>query len=257
MLCCTWGNGVRVWGSVSGGPRSAGLLWSWCWRGAPWPVRSWSWSAWSRSSAEKTPWRWGTARRVHCAFPLDARVAQDVLLFQHDRVRFFRLLGLFCACQFLFWTYLAHTAFYSLRSTGAKRPESDSQQGERPLPTLPGGATLNVGSNKWRFGFTASCLTVGCLILVAGFIFSRRSVSRVILHRGGQEVTLTTYYPFGLPSSFTVPLRNISCMSHRSEVPAMIPLKIKGRPFYFLLDKQGRITNAKLFDITVGAYRKV
>lgn len=97
----------------------------------------------------------------------------------------------------------------------------------------------------------------GSLILLAGFVFARRSVSRVLLHRGGQEVTLTTYYPLGLTSSFTVPLRQVSCMSHRSEVPAMIPLKVKGRPFYFLLDKEGRITNAQLFDITVGAYRNL
>lgn len=162
MLRCTWGNGVRVWGSGKGGSRGLGPFWSWCSRGAPCPARSWSWSISSRASgAEKTPWRWAAARRVQSAFPLDARVPQDVLLFQHERVRFFRLLGLFCASQFVFWTYLAHFAFHSLRATGAKRPESDSQQGERPLPTLPGGATLDLGSNKWRFGFTASCLTVG------------------------------------------------------------------------------------------------
>ncbi|KAL8184238.1 UNVERIFIED_CONTAM: hypothetical protein K2H54_010636 [Gekko kuhli] len=257
MLRCTWGSGVRIWGSVSGRPRSLGLFWSCASRGAPCLVRPWSWGARSRNSVEKTPWRWGAARGVQSSSPLDARVPQDVLLFQHDRVRFFRLLGLFCAAQVLFWTYLAHFAFHSLRATGSKRQDSDSQQGERPLPTLPGGATLNPGSNKWRYGFTASCLTVGSLILVGGFAFSRRSVSRVILHRGGQEVSLTTYYLFGLTSSFTIPLRHISCMSHRSEVPAMIPLKVKGRRFYFLLDKEGRITNAKLFDITVGAYRKL
>ncbi|XP_054836385.1 transmembrane protein 223 [Eublepharis macularius] len=262
MLRCTWGSGGRIWRSGVGGSRGLGLFRSWCAPGAPCPVRSWSWGASRGHSAEKTPWRWevaaaAAARGVHNSFPLDARVPRDVLLFQHERGRFFRILGLFCAGQFLFWAYLAHFAFHSLRDTGAKRPESDSQQGGRPLPTLPGGATLNLGSNKWRFGFTTSCLTVGSLILVAGYIFSRRSVSRVLLHRGGQEVTLTTYYPFGLTSSFTVPLRQISCMSHRSEVPAMIPLKIKGRPFYFLLDKQGRITNSNLFDITVGAYRKL
>nr|XP_056709444.1 transmembrane protein 223 [Euleptes europaea] len=250
MLRCTWGGGVRAWGARGPGLFGGRL-------GAPCPVRSWSWAARGRSSAGKTPWRREAARGAQDSSPLDARVPRDVLLFQHHRVRFFRLLGLFCAGQFLFWTYLAHFAFHSLRAAGAKRPDSDPRREGRPLPALPGGAVLDPGSNKWRLGFTASCLTVGCLIVVAGFVFSRRSVSRVLLHRGGQEVTLTTYYLFGPSSSFTVPLRHISCMSHRSEVPAMIPLKVKGRPFYFLLDKQGRITNAKLFDVTVGAYRKL
>ncbi|XP_060614220.2 transmembrane protein 223 [Anolis sagrei] len=195
----------------------------------------------------------GAPLRMRHAFPLEAQVPRDVLLFQHDRRGFFRLLGLFCAAQFAFWSFLAHFAFHSLRA-----PKRETGKGKgRPAPTLPGGASLDLGSDKWRFGFSASCLTLGCLIVAAGFAFSRRSVGRVLLHRGGQEVTLSTYYPFGLTSSFSVPLRHVSCMSHRSEVPAWIPLKVKGKPFYFLLDKQGRVTNAQLFDITVGAYRKL
>ncbi|XP_077180449.1 transmembrane protein 223 [Paroedura picta] len=242
MWRCTWGSGLRVWG----------------WRGAACPVRFWSWRASRRGvAAEQPAGRWSAARGTQSAFPLDARVAQDVLLFQHDRGRFFRLLGLFCAGQGLFWTSLAHFAFHSLRPPGAERAGSEAPLTERPVPTLPAGAILDSGSNKWRFGFTGACLSVGFLILIAGYFFARRSIRRIVLHRGGQEVTLTTYYLFGLSSSFTVPLRHISCVSHRSEVPAMIPIKIKGRPLYFLLDKQGKITNAKLFDITVGAYRQL
>ncbi|XP_062821276.1 transmembrane protein 223 [Anolis carolinensis] len=200
---------------------------------------------------------WGPSLRAYLGSPLrmrhswEAHVPRDVVLFQHDRRRFFRILGLFCAAQFAFWSFLAHFAFHSLRA-----PKREAGKG-RPAPTLPGGASLDLGSDKWRFGFSASCLTLGCLIVAAGFAFSRRSVGQVLLHRGGQEVTLSTYYPFGLTSSFSVPLRHVSCVSHRSEVPAWIPLKVKGKPFYFLLDKQGRVTNTQLFDITVGAYRKL
>ncbi|XP_053223964.1 transmembrane protein 223 [Podarcis raffonei] len=252
MLHCTWRAGLRIGGLAGGGSGGCGVWRLW---GLTGPVRFWSWGA-QRAPGAELPRLWG-ARGVQTAFPLDTNVPRDVLLFQHDRGRFFRILGLFCAGQFVFWAYLAHFAFHGLRDVRASRPEPDPQHGERPLPTLPGGATIQLSSNKWRFGFTASCLTVGSLILAAGFVFSRRSVSRILLHRGGQEVTFTTYYPLGWTSSFTVPLRHVSCMSHRLEVPAMMPLKVKGRAFYFLLDKQGRITNTKLFDITVGAYRKL
>ncbi|XP_016161303.1 PREDICTED: transmembrane protein 223, partial [Ficedula albicollis] len=69
------------------------------------------------------------------------------VLFQHDRSRFFRLVGLFCAGQGLFWAYLAHFAFTALRPAPAAGPGPDDP--------------LRPRDNKWRFGFTASCLTVG------------------------------------------------------------------------------------------------
>lgn len=70
-------------------------------------------------------------------------------------------------------------------------------------------------------------------------------------------MTLTTHAPFGFGAHFTVPLNQVSCMAHRGEVPAMLPLKVKGRRFYFLLDKTGYFPNTKLFDNTVGAYRNL
>ncbi|XP_074862285.1 transmembrane protein 223 [Carettochelys insculpta] len=191
LRCCTWGSGVP-WARLGGARGSAG------------PARG--------------------------ASPLDTRVPRDVLLFRHERGRFFRLLGLFCAGQFAFWAYLAHLAHSTLRPAA---------------------------SDRWRYGFSVSCLAVGSLIVAAGFVYSRRYVWQVVLHRGARDVTLSTYYPFGLSSSFTVPLRQVSCTFHRSEVPAVIPLKVRGRPLYFLLDKQGRFYNPQLFDLTVGAYRKL
>lgn len=97
----------------------------------------------------------------------------------------------------------------------------------------------------------------GTLVLGAGLLFSLRSVRSVMLRAGGKQVTLTTHAPFGLGAHFTVPLNQVSCMAHRGEVPAMLPLKIKGRRFYFLLDKAGHFPNTKLFDNTVGAYRSL
>ncbi|XP_028658627.1 transmembrane protein 223 [Erpetoichthys calabaricus] len=186
---------------------------------------------------------------------LPTEVSRDVLLFEHERTTFFRLLGFFCLGQFIFWTYLAHFAFTTLKDTGFKDTVIVGDEGKN-LPKL-GGISLNLGSNKWRYGFTASCFTVGSLILAAGVAFARRSVSRVVLRKGGQEVHFSTYYPFGMKSEFTVPLRHVSSVAHRAEVPSMIPVKIKGHPLYYLLDKQGQLYNPKLFDLTVGAYRKL
>ncbi|XP_041037888.1 transmembrane protein 223 [Carcharodon carcharias] len=208
------------------------------------------WLGQCRPAWSVTTWGVVASSRLLCV-----QVPQDVLLFRHERATFFRLLGLFCVAQFLFWSYLAHFAFTSLKDTGYQETVLVGEQASS-LPKI-GGLTLNLGSDKWRYGFTTSCLTVGSLILAAGYLFARRSVCRVLLCRGGQEVTVSSYLPFGSTSSFTVPLRQVCCVAHRSQVSSLIPLKIGGRPFYYLLDKQGQFYNAKLFDMTIGAYRKL
>lgn len=102
-------------------------------------------------------------------------------------------------------------------------------------------------------------VVIGGGIVGAAALFSRRSVSRVILHKGGGNVTVCTQSPLGplRAHHLTVPLTQVACHAHRLESPSFIPLKIKGYKFYFLLDKEGTLNNPKLFDITVGAYRPI
>lgn len=104
-------------------------------------------------------------KKLHQQVPLSrplstsTAVAKDVILFEHDRTRFFRLLAVFCGGQFLFWTYLAHFAFTGLRDTGG------SGSGGRHVSTtgLAGlwSFDMNLGSNAWRYGFTLACLVIG------------------------------------------------------------------------------------------------
>lgn len=180
-------------------------------------------------------------------------VAKDVILFEHDRTRFFRLLAIFCCGQFLFWAYLAHFAFTSLRDTRQNSGEPQKVRTELGLFSFE----MNLGSYAWRYGFTLGCLIIGGGIVGVARLFSRRSVSRVILHKGGGKVTVSTQSPLGPVRAhhLTVPLTQVACHAHRQESPSFIPLKIKGYKFYFLLDKEGTLNNPKLFDITVGAYR--
>lgn len=198
-----------------------------------------------------------SARRSFCTVTQPSR---DVTLFQHDRTRFFRLLTVFCGGQFLFWTYLGHFAYTSLRDTGAT-----AEKGKAKASTTTTGLAgmwsfeMNLGSNTWRYSFTLGCLGIGAGILGLGTLFCRRSVSRVVLHQGGKMVTVTTQSPLGADRGrkLTVPLSQVACYAHRQESPSFIPLRVKGHKFYFLLDKDGTVTNARLFDITVGAYRPV
>ncbi|XP_030638407.1 transmembrane protein 223 [Chanos chanos] len=182
-------------------------------------------------------------------------VAKDVILFEHDRTRLFRFLAVFCGGQLLFWTYLAHFAYTGLRDTQKLSDREKRVRTELGFLNFD----LNLGSSAWRIGFTLGCLGVGFGILGLGLLFSRRSVSRVILHKGGGKVTVTTQSPLGPDRArcITLPLSQVSCHAHRQESPSYIPLKVKGYKLYFLLDKEGTINNPRLFDITVGAYRRI
>ncbi|MXQ90719.1 hypothetical protein E5288_WYG016187 [Bos mutus] len=130
----------------------------------------------------------------------DTAPPRDVLLFEHERGRFFAVLGLFCAGQGVFWASLAVASLARpptpVRPTDAKTPDH---------------GRLDLRSTLWRYGLAVGCGAIG----------------------------------------------KVSCMAHRGEVPAMLPLKVKGRRFYFLLDKAGHFPNTKLFDNTVGAYRSL
>lgn len=198
------------------------------------------------------------ARRSFCT---SAQPSRDVTLFEHDRTRFFRLLAFFCGGQFLFWTYLAHFAFNGLKDTGGAKKNAKAETTTTTSAGVAGiwSFEMNLGTNTWRYGFTAGCLAIGASILGLGVLFCRRSVSQVILHKGGRMVTISTQSPLGAGRShrITVPLSQVACHAHRQESPSFIPLRVKGHKFYFLMDKEGTINNARLFDITVGAYRSL
>lgn len=192
-----------------------------------------------------------SARRSLCS---SAQPSRDVILFEHDRTRFFRLLALFCGAQCLFWTYLAHFAYTGLKST-----EKGKSKASTTTTGLAGmwSFDMNLGSNTWRNGFTLGCVALGAAMVGFGTLFCRRSVYQVILHQGGRMVTVSTQSALGpgRGQKITVPLKQVACHAHRHESPSFIPLRVKGHKFYFLLDKEGTVNNARLFDTTVGSYR--
>ncbi|NXO05013.1 TM223 protein, partial [Rhinopomastus cyanomelas] len=175
---------------------------------------------------------------------------RDLLLFRCDRGRFFRLAGLCCLGQGLCWALLAREAFTRLRP-----PPPPPAPGPGPDPDHP----LRPRDQRWRLGCTGACVTIGSLLVAAGCLLPLRFIRQVTLLRGGAAVAISSHGPLGLGAgpTFTVPLRQLCGGSHRSQTAAFIPIKVKGRPFFFLLDKSGEFPHPRLFDVTVGAYRKL
>lgn len=88
-------------------------------------------------------------------------------------------------------------------------------------------------------------------------MFTLRSVRFCVLRKGGEQVTVVTYGPFGTNRMMNVPLKCISAQESRQAARVQLPLKIQNRSFYYILDMKGDITNNKLFDHTIGLRRKL
>lgn len=80
----------------------------------------------------------------------DTAPSRDVLLFEHERGRFFAVLGLFCAGQGVFWASLAVAAL--ARPPVPARP---------PDAELPARGRSDVRSTLWRYGLAVGCGAIG------------------------------------------------------------------------------------------------
>ncbi|XP_070577413.1 transmembrane protein 223-like [Ptychodera flava] len=193
--------------------------------------------------------------------PPDTNVVKDVLLYENSKFTFHRVMGMFAVAQFTFWIYLAHFAYTEMR---VSQKAEISVYGEKGAPEDKkkkfsfAGLSFHLGSPYWKYGMTIFCFGMGSLIMSAVMIFSSRNVHRLILRRGGQKCTVIPFGFFGrLGQRFTVPLTRMSCLHSRDSVKSNLPIKVKGRLFFYLLDKRGKFYNAKLFDFTAGMKRVI
>lgn len=175
-------------------------------------------------------------------------VWKDVTLYYYNRQKFFRLVGLACTSQFIFWGWMA----YFLISL--KRDKSQEK-----ILDVSSSSNLGVSWKIVRFVMDSPVMLasfavgVGLVFTTSGFIYSLRSVNRLVLQ--GNNLRLVTHTPLGGTRSVTVPISDVSCTGSRIGAKPQVPLKLKGYRFFFLLDKEGEFMQPTLFDKTVGIKR--
>ncbi|CAH1263623.1 TMEM223 [Branchiostoma lanceolatum] len=192
-------------------------------------------------------------------YQTDTNISKDVTLYHYEQANYYRRLGIFGIAQVVFWVYLAHLTYTTWRpEIPESRQKDTAKEGvqkdtfiRRRLENMSGYVT----GNKWRNGIIGVCLVAGSAITFLCFLFPLRAVNRVVLQRGGQNVQFLTYAPFGMTQGFTVPLAHVSAALGRGGTPSQIPVKVKGHRFFYVLDKQGKISNTRLFDFTIGVSR--
>lgn len=178
---------------------------------------------------------------------VSTNVAKDVLLFKYENPRHFKGITFFAITQFAFWTYLSTYALQDLKD--APVPEDASED-------LPFWRRMNLGENRWKNTFSVICFLIGYGILFGAWMFTVRSVRLLILRKGGKTVTFVTYTPFGSNRIMDVPLNCCSAVESRHSAKTTLPIKVKNRSLYYVLDLRGEFKNGALFDQTVGMYRK-
>lgn len=77
----------------------------------------------------------------------------------------------------------------------------------------------------------------------------------MILHKGGKDVSFVTYTPFGANRIMKVPLTHISAQESRISAKSQLPIKVKNRWLFYMLDMRGEFKNPQLYDYTAGLKR--
>lgn len=90
---------------------------------------------------------------------------------------------------------------------------------------------------------------LGCVSL---YIFNRRIIKYIVLHKGGKDVSIVTNNLFKNVDTITVPLEKVKTTMARDQIKNFLPLKIQGKMFFYLVDGKGKFFNEQLFDYTVG-----
>lgn len=177
----------------------------------------------------------------------NTNVVKDVMLFKYENPKLFKSINLFAVAQFCFWNYLSYFTYNNLR---------DAPVVEEDSANLQFWQRINLGENKYRNSLAITCFLMGYGILAACWIFTLRSVRFLVLRKGGNAVSIVTYTPFGQNRIMNVPTNCVSAAESRHVAKATLPLKVKDKSLYYVLDMRGEFKNAALFDQTVGMSRK-
>lgn len=216
-------------------------------------------------------WRLATAiipkHRLLCTQTTQP-MGKDIVLYKYENPKFFRNLNIFGFSQFVFWTYLSHFSL-TLRDV----PVDNAANAHKDQ--LKWYEKINMGEEKYKNGLSFLCFGIGknfnilhvnsfyriqflgyCIMALSWGI-TLRSVRYLVLRKDGKSVAFVTYTPVGKNRITDANLGHISAQQHRQSVNVHLPIKVKGRWFYFLLDKRGQFPNPSLFDNTVGLSRQL
>lgn len=167
---------------------------------------------------------------------VNTNVQNNVILYKYERDKYFWTIRVFAFGQLFGWSMLAlytyTPEFFDIFKTDIKFKEF-------------------LKEHVFRFGTFVFSIFAGPITF--GFMYATcsRNIKYIILNKGGKTLSLSTYHLWKRNSKIiNVPVGMAKCTSHRLGNGVCIPLKIKNKFFYYLIDKSGTFVNPSLFDYT-------
>lgn len=186
-------------------------------------------------------------------------VTRDFLLYKNPNTAAMRYLFYFAGLNFIVWAlpgYYTFVNFNEMLQMSEKRKKLVEQGvlARQWWESLVGW----INEHKLVTQVVVQGLASAGFLLVG--LFAARSVRQVVLLKGGQMVRMRTWTVIPSESRFveyTVPVSNVSALTSRSDKKSpYVRLKIKGHPFYYLMDKRaGEFVSPQLYDKTIGYTR--
>ncbi|KAG5671007.1 hypothetical protein PVAND_001231 [Polypedilum vanderplanki] len=174
-------------------------------------------------------------------------LAKDVIVYNYENPKLFKVLNFFSISQLFFWGYVGEWAFNGMRDS---KPQNISEN-------TPWYQKINLGESKYKNTIAGSCFLIGWAIISVGWLFTLRSVRYLVLRKGGKKVAFVCYTPFGKNRIMDVPLNCISAQESRTTAKTFLPIKIKDRSLFYILDMKGEFRNTKIFDNVICLKRKL
>ncbi|XP_050542687.1 transmembrane protein 223 [Daktulosphaira vitifoliae] len=189
-----------------------------------------------------------TKRFNESIFDMDTNVPKDVLLFKSSNDRTYKMISIFAVIQFGFWLTVADSYYAILNRNVNDKNETRSVVWMDKLKAKGKLVTI---------GIPIGCVCMGLILIAICGVYTVKSIKMLVLCKGGKHLSITSFGPFNKNIITTIPLDRVSCSIGRNASNQTIPLKVQGKWFHYTLDKNGRIYNPQLFDITAGLKRNI
>ncbi|KAG5345864.1 TM223 protein, partial [Acromyrmex heyeri] len=159
-------------------------------------------------------------RRQMSQLDVNTNVQNNVILYKFEGGTYFRNLKIFGAVQLFCCSVLA---FYSYTPSFWDIYRADVNLKEHFLNYV------------FRFGIFFFAIMTGPLTCLYIYATCARSIKYIILNKGGETLSI------------------VKCTADRPDGRGTyLPLKIKNRSFYYLVNRSGTFVNSKLFDHAMG-----
>ncbi|KAG5316269.1 TM223 protein, partial [Acromyrmex insinuator] len=177
-------------------------------------------------------------RRQMSQLDVNTNVRNNVILYKFEGRTYFRNLKIFGAVQLFCCSVLA---FYSYTPSFWDIFRADVNLKEHFLNYM------------FRFCIFLFAIMTGPLTCLYIYATCARSIKYVILNKGGETLSIITYHMQKKKSKLNLPVGMVKCTAdRRNGRGTYLPLKIKNRSFYYLVNRSGTFVNSKLFDHATG-----